>query len=180
MLVFMDRLTEGEKIWDRGLWAEYQGEEPYVRRDGRETTVRLWRAECRLCSESFDYKTPARYAKLRPVCRECLGKPRLGSVYRVHETVAVERIPERELVEAAIQRAQDLGAPLSLHSRSNNYAGRRLRDIAPDLLQRFNFREVNVVLNALWAEGRLVRVEVGRRKNRHKVYGVILKKGVFD
>jgi hypothetical protein len=41
------------------------GTAPYTKRDGTETTVKLWRALCRECRQPFEVTTPAGVVKAK-------------------------------------------------------------------------------------------------------------------
>jgi hypothetical protein len=48
-----------EVIAKSGLVFELVGEEPYQRKDGSMTELRVWRSGCKVCGEAFEAKTPA-------------------------------------------------------------------------------------------------------------------------
>lgn len=65
----------------RGFSFHLIEERPYTRRDGGQTTVKVWRAHCRECSGAFEITTPAAVEKARQShafqirrCPDCRAK----------------------------------------------------------------------------------------------------------
>jgi hypothetical protein len=60
---------------------ELIGDQPYMRRDGTETTLSVWRSRCAQCGEPFEVRTPTASAKFVPN-RRCPKHKRPGARVR--------------------------------------------------------------------------------------------------
>jgi hypothetical protein len=70
-------MIPSERIFD-GQRYEMVGERPYIRRDGRETLVIVWRSHCAQCGAEFTISTPnSSRAKFMPN-RRCQKHKRPG------------------------------------------------------------------------------------------------------
>jgi hypothetical protein len=65
------------KLFDSQLY-EFVRIEPHTRRDGTETTLRVWRSHCVHCGEPFEVRTPARSKHFSP-SRRCQKHKRPGA-----------------------------------------------------------------------------------------------------
>ncbi len=60
---------------------------PHVCRDGRRTTLHVWRSSCAACGAPFEFKTPAAAKRFVPN-RRCSAHKRPGSRVRAKEVAA--------------------------------------------------------------------------------------------
>jgi len=67
----------------RGQEYEMIGTEPYIRRDGTETLLVVWRSHCATCGKPFELRTPKESSKFDPN-RRCQKHKRPG--VRVRES----------------------------------------------------------------------------------------------
>jgi hypothetical protein len=61
----------------RGQNYELTGTRPYIRRDGTETHLAVWRSHCADCGEPFELQTPGKSSRFEPN-RRCPKHKRPG------------------------------------------------------------------------------------------------------